>query len=172
MNYETLSQCALESSLSIHESELHGIISALCVAHGQLDAAQIPTIMDEILPVQLNHDALVRFYRATFDALDEANLSYQLLIDNDSPLSERVEAVSFWVNGFIHVFEKFGFWESQCDPQLLPEVRDDFEEIAKIDKNVNEAQTEENEEALMQILEYLRIATLQMFEYTQCSTQP
>lgn len=104
-------------------------------------------------------DQLTRLQEATAGELQQRQMPLHLLLPEDErPAQERATAVRDWVQGFL-----YGFGLGGQQPQSLlesdaGEALRDFSEIARMDlEEFNEEQ--QAEEALMQLQEYLWVAT-------------
>jgi yecA family protein len=82
------------------------------------------------------------------------------LPDDASPINERGAALLNWVNGFL-----LGFGLHQADltgcSADVKEALEDFTEIVRMDEEMSE--DEESEQALFEVMEYVRITSMQCF---------
>jgi hypothetical protein len=90
------------------------------------------------------------------------DLSFKpLLPDDEFALSERVEALSQWVRGFLEGVAL------QVGPQLMAhgdevrEILQDLVEVSQLDSNVDDDETAESE--FLEVLEHVRMSVLSLF---------
>lgn len=92
-------------------------------------------------------------------ALDAQSLAFDLLLPpEDRPLRERATAVHDWVRGLLFGLALGGLQREQLQGQAL-EAFDDLVELTRMDMDAV-AESEADEEALAEIVEFLRIAAM------------
>ncbi|WP_108125760.1 UPF0149 family protein [Saccharospirillum mangrovi] len=119
--------------------------------------------------VTADHQAVIKaLYATTLNALDDANMSFRpLLPADDSPLSERLEALSDWCGSFLGAFGTVGVVaEDKALPEEIEEILEDLSAIAQVDtEQDSDAQAEEDFTA---ISEHVRMGVLNLYlEYNQ-----
>ena len=128
-------------------------------------------LWQEYIDVQTNNDALVEncygeikvLQADIIDSMQSYELDFQLLLPGgDSPLAERVDALAEWCHGFLN-----GYGAAAGEQQLVmtdecKEILEDFTKICRVglDENTNE----EDEQALFELIEYVRMGTILIFE--------
>ena len=109
-----------------------------------------------------NKVALVALYQQALGQLDGFGLELSLLLpDDDVVLSQRVEALGMWCQGFM---SGFGHQGKQTNQSLSAEAHDalnDLSQIAQVATDVDD--DEDNESDLMQLEEYIRMVALMLF---------
>jgi yecA family protein len=125
----------------------------LRAANEQADLSQSP---DEIAG-----DRLYDLYRATLVSLQSGEFSFQLLLpEDDEPLSERVENLGQWCQGFLTGFGMAGS-KLKIDSELAEALRD-ISAIAQVGASDDDAQ-ESSETDLFSISEYVRLTAVEIF---------
>lgn len=168
MSENDLSSLALLASLSLHESELHGLISGMIVRTPQSDEQSIARLVDRMRPGLCDRHALEQFIRAVCEELVDPDYTYQLLLPSDEEdIQTRISGLRFWLLGFLEAVQPIaerGLTGPQAD--FFNEFHSDLEQVAELEEmdESNEEELEELEEALTNILEFLRIGVLNMFE--------
>jgi uncharacterized protein YgfB (UPF0149 family) len=100
----------------------------------------------------------------TVDEMDGDGIGFTLFLpDDDRPLAERAIALREWCDGFL-----YGFGLSGTSPQrvLSAEGREalrDFGELTRLDVE-HVGQGEDEEEALVEIVEFVRVAAILIHE--------
>jgi uncharacterized protein len=145
--------------LGIGASELHG---ALCgwIAGGGADGADWlgKLLVDDALPHVVDGSALDRLRRASVAQIEDRSFGFMLLMpDGSSSLAERSGALFDWCRGFLGAF---GLAAGK-DPPLSEEGGEALADIAKLAAAApQEDGDEEDEAALAEIEEFVRVATL------------
>ena len=146
----------------------HNTIMSVAEAHGTLSGmlcADIGAEMDQWLSEVFDDEAgdlngedrmtLVAFFDETRNWMDGTYFEFEIALpDDDTSLNQRTTALSDWCRGFLFGFglsfeTEQGHWSSDCKDILR-----DIAEISRID---NEEESEENEEAFMELTESLRV---------------
>lgn len=152
------------SGASISPSEAHGIVAGvLCHGEPQIEDSWLDDITfdegDNNRDVSECRQSLLGLYRETDEALFDGDFDFQpMLPDDRQPLNIRSDALSSWCSGFLyglslagaHVFEQL---QDECR-----EVVQDLADFARLSANQDE--TEKEELAFMELVEYLRVGVL------------
>ncbi|MBK1648642.1 UPF0149 family protein [Rhabdochromatium marinum] len=156
------------SALALSPSEAHGIYCGL-LCSGARDAQS--RWLDEILPKTATTEddtdqcraALTQLAEQTRAAVEGPPLGFSpLLPDAEADLAERAEAVHDWSRGFL-----YGLGLNGCDPNRFTgstrEALNDLSEITHLDLHDLDA-SEENEQSLTEIIEFLWVAAMLLYE--------
>ncbi|MGS2719677.1 UPF0149 family protein [Paraglaciecola aestuariivivens] len=105
--------------------------------------------------------AFKELYQETCQQLIESDFALVMCLPEDSsPINERGQALLSWVQGFM-----LGFGLHQADltgcSQDVKEALEDFAEIARMDDEM--AEDEESEQALFEVMEYVRVTAMLCF---------
>ena len=168
MSENDLTSLALLASLSLHESELHGLVSGLIVRSPNGDEQSIARLVDQMRPGLCDRHALEQFSRVVYDDLVNPECTYRLLLPSDEEeLRSRVTGLRLWLLGFLEAVRPLADRKLK-GPQadFFHEFHADLEQVAEVEdiEESDEDELEEIEEALSSILEFLRIGVLNMFE--------
>lgn len=171
MNENDLSSLALLASLSLHESELHGLVSGMIVRSPNGDEESVARQVDRVRPGLCDRHSLEQFTRAVQEELIDPECTYRLLLPPDEEgLQLRITGLRLWLLGFLEAVRPLaerGLRGPQAD--FFHEFHSDLEQVAGMD-DIDESkddELEELEEALSNILEFLRIGVLNMLEITK-----
>ncbi|WP_200242629.1 UPF0149 family protein [Thiohalocapsa halophila] len=169
-DHDELERLLAPSALSCTAAEAHGIYCGLLASGAD---APRERWLAELLPAadtgRTDVDADSR--RAALDALaaaTEASLAdteqafHPLLPADDRPLGERATAVHGWTRGLLYGLGIANLDQSRLAPETR-EVFDDLMEVTRMDLDDIE-ETTENEDALTEVLEFLRVAALLLRE--------
>ena len=107
--------------------------------------------------------ALEQLFAESQGALHGDAMEFTLLLpDDDLPLVTRVAAMAQWVSGFLYGFGT-GATELDDVPESVTEALQDFTQIAR-DNPAEVAETEEDENAYAELIEYLRAAVQVLYD--------
>ena len=152
-------------SLKEHISEIHGAISGfLCIGANDEAASYIQELIEnkDVTCFELEIRTLVNLLTVVHKQLSTLTFDFQLLLPNDeAPLSERAQAISFWCHGFSDSFLQSGMDVSQFKTD---EARDALYHITEVSQLDHEglSVSEDDEKAFMELYEYVRMAVLMM----------
>ncbi|GGA97437.1 hypothetical protein GCM10007414_08030 [Agarivorans gilvus] len=166
-DYEALGELLLSSKVMVSPAEVHGLLSGLLAAglpsNGDWMSQMNQLINDgQGLPVEIKNKLKI-VMEATHSGMSDSLLGFQLMLPEDEALvEERTEALAQWVQSFL-----VGFGVVQNDLNKLAEdvqeLIKDFTEISQLSSDLDE--DEENEQALFQVVEYVRIGAITIFAH-------
>lgn len=145
-------------------AESHGLLCArYCVQVRPDFEAWVDEVLGDYDTADLSasecRQLLTRVYQITGRSFDESLSGLEFLLpDDDAPVLLRGHSLTNWYDGFI---AGLGLSGLQADHSLEPEVQEilrDLIEITQLENQVEEA--EENEQAYVEIVEYIRVAVM------------
>ncbi len=146
-------------------SEVHGTLCALLCLDGELTAAAwLQHLAGEAanglaFPVQAR-GALVALFETTADGLRDSDMGfYPLLPGDEHSLARRADALGRWCEGFLSGLGLAGIGAASA---LRPQVREFLGDVAELSRAGFDAahSDDEEEEAYVEIVEYLRMGVL------------
>ncbi|MCG8315431.1 MAG: UPF0149 family protein [Pseudomonadales bacterium] len=111
----------------------------------------------------------------TAKQLASAEMDFQLLLpDDEDPLTERLEAVGDWSSGFLAGYGSSGASAAtkEAVPDDMSAALKDLVEISKIDIEVNGDNSFEEENAYVELVEYLKTVALLIYTELGLARQP
>ena len=158
-----------ESPWNSGASEAHGLLAALAclgVSGEEVRARSWLFNLDE----EPHRDILEGLYGLVCRGLDDPTLGFSLLLPPDStPLADRAEAVSDWCQGFLQgIYHADGTLPENASIQVQ-EAIDDIREIGHLETRGED--TEDSERALVEVIEYLRVAAQLIREELQPASE-
>ena len=168
-DYIDLQDVLEEVKAATGASEAQGILCGMVVA-GEKDskAKWMAQVLDNAdLKGDIAKECLVLldglFVKTQEHMADEQFRLELLLPDDEQSISERVTAISCWCQGFLYGLAVAGVDIQEKDlPDEALEVVRDFGEISKADDELED--NEENEQALFDIEEFVRMGVLLLAE--------
>jgi len=171
--YQAINTILEKYRAPIDAAEAHGMASGLLCVAQQADVGNwFRELFETESPLQGEDvDVLTQLFERTRELLDPEAGEFEfdlLLPDDDEPLSEQVEALKSWCQGFLFSvgYNQSGSgWSGDS-----AEIMRDMIEFTKLD---SDADGNEDESALTEIREYLRAAVLivrnQFLDQTQAN---
>ena len=103
---------------------------------------------------------------------NDIEVEFELMLpDDDEPLEDRVEGLGIWCQGFVYGLAAGGIKEGADLPEDSEEIIKDILEISRagyaIDDEADVAISEDDEEAFMEVCEYVRMGVLLVYEELQ-----
>ena len=159
-------------------ADAHGALCGMLCARGTIELSEW---VDHVIGEQeqgneLLHDVvhkLSELHQSTLEMMNDATGDFKLLLlDDDDPLPERVEALAAWCQGFIYGLAAGGIQEGSELPEDTAELLKDMIEISRAghdvdDTGVDESDDNDDEVAYMEIEEYVRMGVLLVYEELQ-----
>ena len=155
-----LTALALNASLTLSSSELHGVVCGLAVCGA--DDFELSTLIELVGADALSDaDCVSEFVEAAITALLAEDLRFQLLLpDDEAPLAARAEALAEWCAAFLA-----GLGARLTEAQLPRDSREiigDFVAISELEVDIEE--TEEVEAELVELEEFAKVGTLLLMD--------
>ena len=160
MVYQLLDAIFTRHGAGLSAAEAHGIAAGMLCNNIRADWDDWlnELFSDEIFLTEEERNDLTALFEQTRALLDPKDEQFDfdlLLPDDDEELSEQVEALRNWCQGYLFgvgYARSVSVWPGECG-----EIMRDIVEFTKVDAD---AAGEENENAFMEIHEYLRSAVL------------
>lgn len=146
-------------ALATPAPELHGALCGWLAGGGANARDWLARVMvDDTLPAPETDSALDQLRVVSAAQLADRSFEFTLLLpDADAPLAERSGAVFDWCRGFLGAFGM----ASGASPKLSEEASEALDDLAKLAAaQPQDDGDEEDEAALAEIEEFVRVATL------------
>lgn len=161
MAYQVISEIFQQHDSGCSAAEAHGIATALLCVDARADVNNWleELFTDEAELLEQDKAALVALFERTRVLLnpDETEFAFDLFFPDNNDLQEHVMALSDWCQGFLW---GIGYSHSAADwSGETNGILKDMVEFTKLEYDIDES-NDEDEEAFMQIHQYLRAAVL------------
>lgn len=162
---------ALERAESdIHAAEAHGVLCGfLCSSANAKDTHWLQQVLPGAeagdLLAQQTQQVLLKLQQYYLDQLNSSDFQFALLLPNDEQaLAARLQALTQWCDGFSLGLSAGGL--SQKRSHNLSEQSQEFiQDVLRFTELETHLQTnEENEAAYMQLVEYLKVGVVTLYE--------
>ncbi|OGT61800.1 MAG: hypothetical protein A3F14_07075 [Gammaproteobacteria bacterium RIFCSPHIGHO2_12_FULL_43_28] len=157
-----LSQLLDNTALKLHPSQVHGLICGVYCGNSKSTAAWETLIKGD--EASGAHEVLQSLYEKSVKQLEDFLFEFQLILPADSSeLPSRAEALTLWCQGFLTGLKLGNVQIVGREPGEMTEAINDLIEIAKM--NYEEVvETEEDEAAYVELVEYVRMAAIFIFQ--------
>ncbi len=166
LSYDELSNILSQEKIVVDASEIHGIICGMLAGGMTVDDQSWIEALEDVINQGDKFSALVKkniieMYNQVCQEFIEPDFALALCLPDDSaPINDRGQALIVWVQGFL-----LGFGLHQADLTAcsddVKEALEDFSQISRMDEDMTEG--EENEQALFEVVEYVRISAMLSF---------
>lgn len=159
-------------------AEAHGALCGMVCARGTVELSDW---VDHVIGEQeqgsdLLHDVVHKLsdlHQWTLETMNDASGNFRLLLlDDDDPLPDRVEALAAWCQGFVYGLAAGGIKEDSELPEDTDELLRDMVEISRAghdieETDIDDADDNEDELAYMEVEEYVRMGVIYIYEELQ-----
>lgn len=150
-------------------AELHGVMSGLLAGGARLNRQALIKALESHTNADqpFNDETVAKLWQLQLESLENLNgsdLSFSpLLPDDDTPLKQRVDAMSEWCQGFL---VGFGMAARPQDTRIQGEaVKDTLQDLVHITQvESSDEEDEESEVAYAELFEFVRMAAIHLFE--------
>ncbi len=172
--YEELSACLNANNSDLTAAESHAVICGLLSCQSRLDAeewsrrilsGELESDPGEGRPGSHIHEQDIEMFKRliadTEQQLADPELGFlPLLPDDDDTIEERSAALGEWCHGYLYGLSLGGLKEFKHLSEQAQEFARDIVEISSLE--VADEESEANEAAFFEVVEYLRMGVLMM----------
>jgi yecA family protein len=162
MSYHTIETICQQLEEPMTAGEAHGMATALLCVDDSIESVLwlSELLQDSSSIFDEQKEILLNLFEQTRELIAADDFTFELLLpDDDSPLPEQAEAVKTWCQGFVYGIGLH--YEEQKLPGDSREIVKDIIEFSKLDSDI---EGEEDENSLVEIIEYLRMSVPLMKE--------
>jgi len=162
--YTKLDQALAKTSLKLHPSQVHGLICGILSGNPRCSSAWEELIGGGHKGSAKIHKLLQGIYEVSAKQLDDFLFEFQLLLPPDSEdLPNRAEALTLWCQGYLTGLKMVEVPIVDREPSEMTEAINDIIEVAKMNYE-NVAANEEDEVAYVELVEYVRMAVILIYQ--------
>lgn len=166
LHYEPFTTMLKAHNIIVDASEVQGILCGMLAGGMNIDDQEwIDALADvihqgELMPTQAQ-SVIEQMFNKVCQELIEADFALSICLpDDNTPINDRGVAFVNWVQGFLLGFGLHQNDLTACSPDTK-EALEDFSDIAKMDEKMQSS--EESEQALFEVIEYVRIGAMLCF---------
>jgi hypothetical protein len=150
---------------AVHAAEAHGCLcGALCLRPDYSLGEWLEEILAGAPAEGDSNEPFATLFEESAGVLARPGMEFEpLLPDDDALLTERVTALAAWCQGFLYGFGASGMAAQAKLPEPVTEVLADLAQISHVG-GVGEEDTEVEEEAYAELVEFLRAAVQLVYE--------
>ena len=172
LDYRELSELLSRADAEAGAAECHGFLCGQICGAEWLDEE----LWMEFIDVQARDNAVAEECLAELrvlaaeirDQIASLEFEFQLLLpDDDSPLTQRVDELGNWCHGFL---SGIGVADVEERPALTADGREVLQDLGMIGRVGAEGPDDEDEGALVQVVEYVRMGVIMLFEELRADT--
>lgn len=147
-----------------HPSEVHGVLCGILCGSSNKNNKSWETLPFVNSKDKKNYTVIQQLYEKSYDQLNEFSFEFALLLPKDNlNINKRAEALGLWCQGFITGLDHERVEIKHREPSEVTEAINDLIEISKV--NYGEiTENEEDETAYFELVEYVRLAVLMIFQ--------
>ncbi len=168
--YAAIGTALERAEAEVHAAEAHGVLCGfLCSSANGRDTAWLQHILPngeagDLLAAQ-TQQVLTKLQSYCLEQLNSSDFQFALLLPSDArALSERSQALAQWCEGFSLGLSAGGLSQPRI-ASLSAESQEFIQDVLRFSELETELQdNEENEAAYMQLLEYMKIGIVTLYE--------
>ncbi|EPJ55328.1 MAG: hypothetical protein OFPI_04210 [Osedax symbiont Rs2] len=162
-----------EKITMVSPGELHGLVCGQMAGGSRLSNDLWLQMANDFLDIEaFAHEqskaGLVALYQQSLSQFESLDMSIDLLLpdDDDYELSQRVESLGLWVQGFL---AGFGTQGRQADKKLSQDAKEMLNDLGQIAQvaTVDLEEDEDSENNFFELSEYVRMGAVYIF--TECN---
>lgn len=155
-----------------YPSEVHGTLCGLLCVKSLADALAWIESTFTIDPANLLQkealEQLNNLCQSAFQQMQDPTFAFHLLLpDDDAAIDDRIQCLGDWCQGFLTGLTMGGISNLQAMPQDAIEIATDMAEIARAGSSYDFTDSEEDEAAYQELVEYIRVGALLINEELQ-----
>ncbi|VAW60155.1 hypothetical protein MNBD_GAMMA11-2840 [hydrothermal vent metagenome] len=164
-DYISLTESLARADADLVASESHGTLCGMACVSAKVELNDwLEQVFEEFdlnnMLIKEAAQLLVGLYNDTQAQLTDYDADFQLLLpDDEDSLGQRTEALAFWCQGFTYGLAAGGLKKDQKLPEDTAELIKDMVEIARAGHDLVDG-SDEDEDAYMQLYEYVRMGVL------------
>lgn len=169
--FNALTTALDDTELKLHASQVHGLMSGILCGKFNQQSEWEELVMGEKLSPE-TREVLQQLYVGSAGQLADFLFEFKLVMPDESEgLAVRAEALSVWCQGFLTGLTAAGIPITEREDSEITECIDDLIEIAKMDYD-EVVDSEEDEEAYAELIEYVRMAAILIYQESHEGSKP
>lgn len=176
LTFEDIANILVSEKISmVSPAELHGLVAGQLASGARFTQQLWLQMANDFLEIESfsqesSKVGLVGLYQQSLTQLESLTMSLDLLIpDDEYEISQRVESLGLWVQGFL---AGFGTQGRQSDKNLSDDAKEMLNDLAQISQvaSVDLEEGEDSEHNFFELSEYVSMGAV--FIFTECNVSP
>ena len=169
-HYDDIQDALERLNTTLFASEIHGTLCGLlCIKNGASAQGWLSETLQDVdqsnLLLKEAIDQLASLVQDTAMQINDPVFDFHLLLpDDDVSLDTRLECLGDWCQGFLAGLSMGGISDLKSLPQDAIEIATDMAEIARAGTSYDVSESEEDESAYQELVEYIRVGVLLIYE--------
>jgi uncharacterized protein YgfB (UPF0149 family) len=169
-DYKTIDAALVQMDAEFNAGTAHGVLCGLHCAKNTSDAEYcchrlLPTLDINNLLHKTGKQLLLSLFTDTIRQLNDPHCDFELLLPSDDiGIEAQVVALGDWCQGFLLGLSMAGVKDLDSLPENSAEIATDLVQIARAGSSYYLEDSTEDEAALQDLIEYVRVGVLLMHE--------
>lgn len=170
--YNDIASAIKKAKLPFQSSELHGLLCGIICATSGNNQGLWEAILLGKKKRPKSLDIVQSLFETSYDQLTHFSFDFFLLLpDDEADINSRTEALGLWCQGFLTSLNKANVPIENRAPGEATEAINDLIEIAQVSFG-DIISTEEDEAAYVELVEYVRLAVVLIFQELHPESTP
>ncbi|MDH5766740.1 MAG: UPF0149 family protein [Gammaproteobacteria bacterium] len=171
-DYISLQAALDKTDAEMSAAEAHGVLCGMFCSKGRPELGEwLEQVFEDLdlanMLIKEASQLLVGLFNSTQEQLNDAEADYQLFVpDDNQPLAARADGLAQWCQGFTYGLAAGGLKQEAELPEDTAELIRDMVEIGRAGHD-EQSSGEDDEDAYMQLYEYVRVGVLLINEELQ-----
>lgn len=160
--FDDLSDAFASADIGQHPAEWHGFLCGAAAGTNRPSSNLLALVSEDLVADHTSTEVLNTLIKENtqraVEALNSEDFNFQLLLPGDEwPLTDRVEALAAWCQGYLSGLGQSGMAEQALSEENTSAIRD-IEAIGQASSELQGLESEEQD--YVELVEYLRVAVL------------
>jgi uncharacterized protein YgfB (UPF0149 family) len=171
-SYEEFTEALANSDSSFQPAQVHGLFCGyICANSGAEESRWEKIILGKNKNIA-SREMLQQLYEFSYQQMNEFSFEFMLLLpDDEEDINTRTEALGLWCQGFLAGLEQSNIKIKRKGKDEFTETLNNLIEIAQVTYGDLE-ENEEDETAYFELVEYVRLAALMVFQELSSKKTP
>lgn len=169
--YKEVTSALKNTPAKYHAAQVHGLMCGLiCATSGKNDDHWQKQFLTE--ENKKSVEILQQLYETSYHQLSDFSFEFVLLLPEDTTdINQRAESLGLWCQGFLTGLEQGNVPITNRPMSEVTEAINDLVEISQVNYG-DIAENDEDETAYFELVEYVRLAVLMIFQELRPVTPP
>ncbi len=163
-SYTEIADLLAEAHTTFTPSQVHGLFCGyICATSGKVDSRWEKIVFGKNKHAECR-ELLQEIYETSYHQMSEFSFEFTLILpSDDTDINVRTEALGLWCQGFLSGLEQCQIPLQNREESDVTDTLNDIIEIAQVNFG-DIADDDEDETAYFELMEYVRLGTLLIFQ--------